>query len=189
MGSVERINVPEFRSQLRPARSLYGAACLQRKIVKVSFPLIGRKAALLKQTPEVSISADVVEPMVMHADVRKMRGHQAKRPIAADAEHFLITGGIILENRRTILESLGPLGPSPRGIFSLDGKDGRSVGILPAFFQGGYLGCGGFKNLVRRRFECGGRERGINRDHWGSWLGGKISRKIYRRLRWKPPSR
>ena len=114
----------------------------------MTLPLVGRKAAFLKQTAKIAIGADIVKSMIMHSDMGEVRSHETKCSVTANAKHFLIPRRIILQDSSPILESLCPLGPSTGGIFPLNGKNWRSIGILPAFLKRGDFRGGSFKDFV-----------------------------------------
>ena len=84
----------------------------------------------------------------MDSDVRDVRGHEAERPVATDAEHLLVTRRIELQDRRAVLKALRPLGPSAGGVLALDGEDRGAVGVLPVLLEVGDLRRGGLEDAV-----------------------------------------
>ena len=133
--AVEGVYEPAIR-QTRPAPGLHGAADLQRQLVEVPLPVAGLEPSLARQTPEVAVGADVVEAVVVHADVRKVRRHPLERPGAPELQEAGIAGGVELQDRRAELEALRPLGPAAGHVLALDGEDGRAVLGQPATFEG-----------------------------------------------------
>ena len=129
------------------------------------FPFIGWEASFLEKAAKISIGADVVEPMVMDADMSDMRRHEAKGSVTTNAEHFLIIRCVELEDCRAVLESLRPLGPTAGGVFAFNGEDRGAVGILPALLKVGDLWGGGFEDAVGGSLQGCWREGCVDRDH------------------------
>ncbi len=129
--AVEAVDEAGAVRELRPARRLHRAADLEREFVKVLLPVVLRDAALAHQAQQVAVGRDVVEPVVVHADVRDMRRHVPPRALAPDVEEPLVTRGIELKNCRAKLKALRPLRPATRGVFALHREDRRAVLGLP----------------------------------------------------------
>ena len=96
---------------------LQRAACtapahLERELVEVPLPRLVGDAALVHQPPQVAVGADVVEAVVVDADVRQVRGHHGDGPLAAEPQEALVAGRVELQQGRAELEALRPLGPA-----------------------------------------------------------------------------
>ena len=87
------------------------------------------------QAQEIAVGADVVEAVVMHAGMGDVRGHEVDGVAPADVEERLVPRDLELIDRRAELEALRPFRPAARGVFALDGEDGRALGGVPAFLQ------------------------------------------------------
>ena len=76
-------------------------------------------AAFVHQPQQIAVRADVVEPVIVHADVGDVRRHDvdecASRPISRNS---LVAGGIELQDRRAELKALRPLGPAAAGVLA-----------------------------------------------------------------------
>src|SRR6188508_2243604 len=110
--------------QARPAPGLHGAADLQRQLVEVALPLTGLEPSLARQAPEVAVGADVVEAVVVHADVREVRSHAFQRAAAPQFEEGTIVCRVKLQYGRAELEPLRPLGPAAGHVLAVDGEHG-----------------------------------------------------------------
>jgi hypothetical protein len=84
--------------------------------------------ALVHQPPEVAVRADIVEPVVVNADVREVRRHHSQRALAAKLEKLLVAGGVELQKRGSELEPLRPLRPALRRVptFHREYRRGRA---------------------------------------------------------------
>jgi hypothetical protein len=71
---------------LRPARGLDGAGGLEGEFVEVFFPRVVGDEALAHEAEEIAVGADVVEAVVVDADVGDVRRHEVDRVAAADVE-------------------------------------------------------------------------------------------------------
>ncbi len=109
--TVERVDEPAA-VQARPASRLHRAADLQRQLVEAAFPLARVDPLLTRQPPQVSVGADVVEPVIVHAHVREVRRHALDRARSTEFEECSIAGGVELQQRRSELKALRPLGPA-----------------------------------------------------------------------------
>src|SRR5947208_7994180 len=87
------------------------------------------------QAPKVSVSRNVVEAMIVNAGVGNMSGHPSNRVVSANLQKALLACGIELQQGRAELESLCPISPTSRGVFSFSGKDWRCVLPFPIFFD------------------------------------------------------
>ena len=124
MRAVERIDVTRVRPKGGPTGGLDGARELQGKFIKVLFPVPHAQTARAGEAEEVSVSADVVKPVVVDADMADVGGHVPHRGGAAELQEAGFVGGVELNDRRAILESLGPFGPTAGGVLAAHGEDG-----------------------------------------------------------------
>ena len=135
MWAIERINEPFSIVCPCPARCLYGSGNLQSQHIKILLTLIEGNLPLAHQPPEISVSGNIIEPMIMDADVRNMWRHEFNSFRPANLEESLLARGVELEQSRAELESLRPFSPPPRGIFALRSEDRRSSARVPGFFD------------------------------------------------------
>ena len=129
--AVERIDVAVAVDRRAPAAGLHCPAGTQGQLVEFQFAGIARDAAFEHQPAEVAVGADVVEPVVVDADVRHVRGHVPTGVLAAQGQHPRVARGVELQNRRAELEALGPLGPAAGGVAALDRKHGGPWSGVP----------------------------------------------------------
>ena len=123
------------------AGCLNGAGDLEGELAVVNLVLAAGGGAFEDEAAEIAVGGDVVEAVIVHADVGDVRGHMAQGLFAAKGEEALVAGGVVLEERHAELEALGPLGPAARGVFALHGEDGGAFGGVPSFVEGGdFLG-------------------------------------------------
>ena len=127
MRAIEAVDIPQPVECIRPPRRLHRAAGFDRHLIKRKFPRIVRDASFAHQAAEIAVGREVIEAMIVHADVRHMRGHQLARALAAEFEQTSIVGHIERENRTAILKTLRPLGPTLARVLSLDRKDRRAA--------------------------------------------------------------
>src|SRR3989454_12430808 len=73
------------------------------------FPYTTLFRSLAHQAKQIAIGGDVIEAVIVHADVRHVRGHALNRVAPPDFKETLVAGRIELQQRRTKLETLGPL--------------------------------------------------------------------------------
>ena len=121
--------------QLRPATRLHGPADLQRQLVEAPLPGARLDSALASEPPEIAVGADVVEAVIVDADVGQVRRHAFDRPRAPQLEECGLAGRVELQQRRAELESLRPLGPPARAITAFDREYGRAVFRAPGIFD------------------------------------------------------
>src|SRR5207247_10338686 len=67
MSAVERVDEAAV-GQRRPAAGLHRAADFQRELVEAPLPVTCGRTSLTRQSPQVAVRADVVEPVVVHAN-------------------------------------------------------------------------------------------------------------------------
>src|SRR5262249_46971960 len=118
--------------QPRPAPRLDGAARSQRELVEAALPGARVDAPLAREPPQRAVRADVVEAVIVDARVRDMRRHALDRALAAELEEFNLAGGVELQQRRSELKALRPLGPPARLIASADREHRRALLGTPA---------------------------------------------------------
>ena len=142
--AVERVDVAAV-GQRRPPLRLHRAADLERELVEAQLP--GRRVdpALACQPPQPAVGADVVETVVVDADVRQVRRHPLDGARPAQLQEFGVAGGVELQDGRAELKSLGPFGPAARLVAALDREHGRA-GV-------GRPGCFERADLARRQLE------------------------------------
>src|SRR5262249_34967128 len=76
-----------------------------------------------------------------------------------------IPGRVELQERRTELKSLRPLGPAPRPVPSLDGEDRRTVGGMPCLLDRSDLRRRQLEETIDRRQQILGAALAVARDH------------------------
>jgi hypothetical protein len=115
------------------------------------FDLVGVELALALEAQPVAVGGEVVEAVVVHADVRHVRGHAIDGEFRGGVGETLFAGGVELQEAGAVVETFRPLGPAARGIFAGVGEDGRTLrgivgvedrvdllaGQLPEALQGG----------------------------------------------------
>lgn len=134
--AVERVDEAGVLRDLGPARGLNGAGNFEGEFVKIVFAIVPVDFAFAHEAPKISVGRDVVEAVIVDADVRDVRGHFLDSVRAAGFEEFSVAGGVELEQSRAELEALGPFGPTARGVFSVDCENGRALVRVPRFFNG-----------------------------------------------------
>ena len=87
MGAVERVDVAAGRDA-RPAPRLDGAADLQRELVEAPLPVGRVVAAFAGEAPQRAVRADVVEAVIVDADVGQVRRHPLDGARAAELEEL-----------------------------------------------------------------------------------------------------
>ena len=78
MWTIERVNVAAVLD-FGPAARLYGAGAFQGQFVEIPLPLIGWEAALIQQAEQITVGRDVVEAMVVDAEMADVRRHFCDR--------------------------------------------------------------------------------------------------------------
>ena len=132
---VEGIDVAAAVVGAGPAARLHGAGNLGRQFVKVPFPRVLANASLVHQAQEISVGADVVEAVIVYADMGDVCRHHLDGFALADFEKRLVTSGVVVQEGRAVLKALGPFGPSLGRVAPLDRKDRRAVLRFPARFN------------------------------------------------------
>jgi len=157
MRAVERVNVAATIAQERPACRLHGPAHFQCQLAALPFELTGGALAFPDQAPQVSVSAHVVKPVVVHPEMRKVRRHDLQRVFAAVSKEPRLARGVELQQGGAKLEPLRPLRPGARGVAALDRNDGGALGWLPGLRERMDLRRGEFEQVFEPRpkaFEC-----------------------------------
>jgi hypothetical protein len=111
---------------------LHGARTFQRQFIEVALEFALRNPSLAHQPPEVSVGADVVEAVIVHAHVREVMRHSVHGAFASESQELQVPECIELQQRRAIEKTLCPLGPAARRVFALHGIDGRgrALGVI-----------------------------------------------------------
>src|ERR1051325_6500385 len=97
---------------LCPPRSLDSARNLQGQLVEILLAFVEWNFSLPHQPPQISVGGDIVEPVVVHAQVRDMRGHPLNRVAPSEFEKSIVSGRVELQQRRAVLKSLRPFRPA-----------------------------------------------------------------------------
>jgi hypothetical protein len=147
MCAVERIDVSTIR-QRRPSTRLHGAAHLQREGVEPDLPFGGLETVLEREPPQRAVGADVIEAVIVDADMGEMRGHPSEGPLASKVEELAVVGGVELQQRGPVLEAFRPLGPAAGGVAAVDREHGRAAAGGPGALDRGDLGCGQLEEPV-----------------------------------------
>ena len=84
--AVERVDEAAAVGGPRPAPGLHRAARLEGELAQVALAALGLVAALEGEAPQRAPRADVVEAVVVHADVRDVRGHARVGALATELE-------------------------------------------------------------------------------------------------------
>src|SRR4029453_4433337 len=98
-----------------------------------------------REAPEIAVGADVVEAVIVDADVREVRRHPVDGARSPELEEFRLAGRVELQQRRPELKALRPLGPPARAIAPVGGEHRRAVFGPPGLFDRA--------NLVRGQLE------------------------------------
>jgi hypothetical protein len=98
----------------------------------MELPGVHWNALFEHETAEVAIGGDVVEAVVMHAGVGEMLRHVGDDVPLSHSEQILISRELEAEQGIAVLKTLGPLGPTARGIAAGDGDDGGTIAGFPS---------------------------------------------------------
>ena len=134
MRSVERVDEASARN-LRPPGGLDRAAHLQRELVERD--LIGGRIEppRTRQPPEIAVGADVVESVVVDADVREVGRHAVERPRPSQFQERALAGRVELHERGSELKALRPFRPAARAIAAVDREHGRAIRRVPGLLD------------------------------------------------------
>src|SRR5581483_4102211 len=105
MRTVERINVALPVGSSGPARCLNCARDFEGELVKLPFAPAGFYFLLADQPPQIAVRGDVIESVIMDADVRQMRGHSFDCPAPAKLQKAFLAGRIELQQGRAKLKT------------------------------------------------------------------------------------
>jgi len=166
MGAVERIDVTAAATDGGPSRGLHSAGALEREHVEIPLPIIGGDAPFVHQAKQISVRRDVVESMVMHADVGNVRRHEVHGSFTALVQKPLLAGGVKLEDGGAKLEALCPLRPAAGGIAALHGEYGRARRRFPRLFERTNLRGRSGPELANARQQGRGGEFVLNVNHF-----------------------
>ena len=110
------------------------AACtaplaLIASLVEVQFPLVVRDASLPHQSAEIAVGGEVVEAVIVHADVGDVRWPCARRCcFRPSSSSCSIAGRVERQDCAAVLKALRPFRPAARGVFAFDREDRRAFG-------------------------------------------------------------
>ena len=152
----------------RPAPGLHGAGHLERKRVEAQLPRFRLELAFTREPPQIAVGADVVEAVIVDADVRQVRRHPLERVRAAELEKLAIAGRVELQQRRAELKALRPLRPAARSVHAVDGEHRRSVLRAPAVFNRTDLLRREIEQAVDRRQQIACRALAVDANHLGA---------------------
>ena len=125
MRPVERVNkAPRFDA--RPAARLHGSRYFQGQFIEVFLPFVKGDFTFIHQTQEIAVGADVVETVVVYADVADVGGHFSEGLLFGPFQNGLVACGFKLQNGRAKLKTLGPFCPASGGVLPGNGKNGRA---------------------------------------------------------------
>ena len=137
--------------QRGPAPRLDRAADLERELVEPHFPGRRVEPSLLREPREPAVRADIVEAVIVNADVRQVRRHAVHRPLTRKVEELGLTSRVELQHRRAELKPLRPLGPAARLVPSRDREDRRTAIRRPCRFERTDLSSRELEHAINRR--------------------------------------
>src|SRR5262249_25688650 len=175
--AVERVD-EAAAGQPRPPPRLHRAAHLQRELVEPQLPFVRRDAALAREGPQVPVRADVVEAVVVDTDVREVRRHPLDRARTAQLEKRRLARGIELQQRRSELEPLRPLGPAAGAVAALDGTHRRAVFRPPRVLDRSDFRRRELEQPRDRHREIARRSCPVELQHRGGYLPAYATRQI-----------
>src|ERR1700733_7193375 len=106
-----------------PSFRLHRSAQLQGQLIEVTFPRVLGNASLTHQPPKISVSADVIEAMVMNSEMADVARHFLQCRLPSQIKKSSVFIGIKLKDRRSILKTLCPLCPPARSVFAIHRKN------------------------------------------------------------------
>ena len=124
MWSVERGNISCPIINTGPATRLHGSGGFQCEFIEIHLAIVPRNHTLPHQTPEVAISRDIIETVIVDTDVCHVGCHLLNRVPSTDLKELLIAGSIKLKDSGAELKPLCPLGPAACRVSASDGKNG-----------------------------------------------------------------
>ncbi len=99
MRPVKRIDISAALPKRSPPRGLHGARHFKRQFIKIFFAFVERDFALAHQSPKISVGRNIIETMIVHADVRHMRRHHSDGIFTAKLQKLAIACCIELQQR------------------------------------------------------------------------------------------
>ncbi|HXG57139.1 MAG TPA: hypothetical protein VNJ03_17305 [Vicinamibacterales bacterium] len=103
--------------------------------------------------------------MIMHPDMREVRGHALDRPRARELEKLAVAGRVELEHGGSELKALRPLRPAARLVDTVDREDGSARLTGPRGFERMDLACRDVEHAVDGRHEVARRPHAIELHH------------------------
>jgi hypothetical protein len=164
---VEGVDVAEAVEGIRPARRLNGPGHLQRQSIELRLPPVLLDAPLSHHPEKVAVGADVIEAVVVYADVGEVVCHVVHRRTPSVGEHLILAGRLVQVEGVSELKALGPLGPPPGRVAPLFGVHGRTPFGGPRTAQEVRRSQAGFPDGWKLPGDVSQRWRGGNCDHAG----------------------
>src|SRR5687768_17469492 len=118
MRPVEGVNVTRPGFDRRPPRSLDSPGNFEGEFVEIVLALVPVDLPFAHEPPKIAIGGNVVEPMIVHAEMRDMRSHALNRVVTSDFEESGVASDIELQKSRPKLKPLRPFCPTSRRVFS-----------------------------------------------------------------------
>ncbi len=103
----------------RPSPRLHRSTQLQCQFVEIAFPLVFGNSSFVHQPPKISVGADIVKAMVMDSEMADVGSHSLYRRRTPQIAELLFAGSVKLQDVRSVLKPLCPLGPSTARILAL----------------------------------------------------------------------
>src|SRR5438876_7638782 len=174
MGTIERVDEPATVVNPRPARRLDRAGDFQRQFVKVLLPLVERNFTFAHQAEQIAEGGDIVESVIVDADVREVGRHALEGVAPADFQERFLAGGIELQQRRAELKPLRPLGPPTGGVSASYREDRRAAFGFPALLEVQDFSRGKLEQPLNLRDELLRADTVVDFDGHGSTLNRRI---------------
>ncbi len=165
MRPVERIDVATRIRCARPAHGLNGSGGHQRHFIETFLPNVERNRSFIQQPEEISISADIIEAVIMNAAMRQMRRHELNGVVPSVVQKMPFARGIELKNGRAELEPLGPFRPPPAGVSSSHSEDRRALRGGPRILDAAQFARGCLEQRTDFPLQPGWREIRANNEH------------------------
>jgi hypothetical protein len=103
--------------------------------------------------------------VIVHAHVRQVRRHALERARPAEIQELTLACGVELQQRRSELEALRPLGPAARAVAPLDSEHRRTVAGVPGALDRADLGGGQLEQAFDPRQEIARSTGAVDLDH------------------------
>ncbi|MBA7481356.1 hypothetical protein ES707_16826 [subsurface metagenome] len=123
MRTVEGVDVAQIVGQSCPAGRLNRSGHLQSELAERLGPTVPRSLALAVQTQKIAVGADVVEAVVVYADMADVGGHGLQGALDPSIQELFVLPRVELKKGRSKPKPLCPLGPAPCGVFALHRKN------------------------------------------------------------------